>query len=124
MNISFEPLVNPQDVYLHPLYFQLGLMKIFVKALDTEWHTFAYFSNKFPKLSEAKGEVESLLVHRWEVIQEMDFHSTLSITEKAAWNAVKTMCTNFLGNHKAENCTEIVSEMLYSFSNLWSAACN
>jgi len=42
----------------------------------------------------------------------MDFHSTLSITEKAAWNAVKSMCTNFLGNHKAENCREIVSEML------------
>jgi hypothetical protein len=56
MNISFEPLVNSQDVYLHSLHIQLGLMKIFVKALDREGHAFAYLSNKFPKLGEAKGE--------------------------------------------------------------------
>jgi len=56
MNISFEPLVNPQDVHLHPLHIQPGLMKFFVKALDREGHAFAYLSNKFPKLSEAKVE--------------------------------------------------------------------
>jgi len=56
MNVSFEALVNAQDVYLHPLHIQLGLMKIFVKALDKEGHAFAYLSDKFPKLSEAKGE--------------------------------------------------------------------
>jgi hypothetical protein len=38
--------------------------------------------------------------------------NVLSDTEKAAQNALKSMCTNFLGNHKLENCREIVSEML------------
>jgi hypothetical protein len=56
MNISCKPLVNPQDVYLHPLHIQLGLMKIFVKALDRKGQPFVYLRNKFPKLSEAKVE--------------------------------------------------------------------
>jgi len=56
MNISCEPLVNPQDVYLHPQHIHLGLMKIFVKTLDREGYAFAYLRNKLPKLSEAKVE--------------------------------------------------------------------
>jgi hypothetical protein len=113
MNISCEPLVNPQDVYLPPVHIKVVLTKILVKGRDREGQAFAYLSNKFPKLSEARVK-EGIFIgpQIWEVIQEMDFHSTLSITEKAAWNAVKSMCTNFLGNHKAENCREIVSEML------------
>jgi len=42
-------------------------------------------------------------------------YSTLSLTEKAAWNAVKSKCTNFLGNYKAENCREIFSEICLQF---------
>jgi hypothetical protein len=39
----------------------------------------------------------------------------LSDTEKATWNAFKSVCTNFLGNHKAKNYGEIVSAMLKRF---------
>jgi hypothetical protein len=39
----------------------------------------------------------------------------LSETEKAAWNALKSVCTNFLGNHIAENYREIVSEIFKFF---------
>ena len=46
---------------------------------------------------------------------DLGFHCTLSETEKAAWNALKSVCTNFLGNHKAENYREIVSEMFKFF---------
>jgi len=45
-------------------------------------------------------------------MQYLDSNSVLSDTEKAAWNAVKSVHTNFLGNRKAENCRETVSEML------------
>jgi len=48
-------------------------------------------------------------------MQDLDFHSTLSDNEKAGWNAFRSVCTNFLGNHKTENYTEIVSEMLKCF---------
>jgi hypothetical protein len=48
-------------------------------------------------------------------MQNPDFHSTLNDTEKAAWKAFTSMCTNFLGNHKAETYREFVSEMLKCF---------
>jgi hypothetical protein len=48
-------------------------------------------------------------------MQDPDFHNTLSDTEKTAWNAVKSVCSNFLGTHKAENYREIVSEMFKCF---------
>jgi hypothetical protein len=89
---------------------------IFVKALDTDGQAFMYLRNKFPKLSEAKvkdGIFIGLQIQ--DVMQDPDFHSTLSDTEKAAWNAFKSVCTKFLGNHKAKNYREIVSEMLKCF---------
>jgi hypothetical protein len=36
----------------------------------------------------------------------------LNDTVNATWNAFKFVCTNFLGNHKAENSSEIVKKML------------
>jgi hypothetical protein len=54
MNISCEPLVNPRYVHLPTLHIKLGLMMIFVKALDTEGQAFTYLRNKFPNSSEAK----------------------------------------------------------------------
>jgi hypothetical protein len=67
-------------------------------------------------LSEAKVK-EGIFISPQiqEVIQDLDFHSTLSDIEKAAWNALKSVCANFLGTHKAENYREIVSEMLKCF---------
>jgi hypothetical protein len=48
-------------------------------------------------------------------MQDLDFHCTLSVTEKIVWNAVNSVCTNFPEKHKAENYREIVSEMLECF---------
>jgi hypothetical protein len=48
-------------------------------------------------------------------MQDLDFHSTLSDNKKAAQNAFKSVFTNFPRNHKTENYTEIVSEMLKCF---------
>ncbi|GBM30449.1 hypothetical protein AVEN_90371-1 [Araneus ventricosus] len=53
-NISHEPLVNTQCVFLPPLHVKLGLRKIFVKALGREGVTFLHLRNKFKHLSEAK----------------------------------------------------------------------
>jgi hypothetical protein len=116
MNISCEPLVNPQDVCLPLLHITVRLIKTFVKALDRQGQALAYLSNKFPKLSKARMKVGILICPQvWEIMQDLNFPRTLSDTEKAAWNAFKLVCTNFLGNHKAENYREIVSEMLKCF---------
>jgi hypothetical protein len=115
-NVSFEPLVNPQDIYLPPLHIKLGLTKIFVKALTKEGETFTYFRKKFPRLSEAKIKEGIFIGPRVNtVIQDPAFENTLSDTEKKGWTAFKSLCFNFLGNQKSENYKEIVSEMLEIF---------
>ena len=48
-------------------------------------------------------------------MQDSDIHNTLSDIEKEAWNAFKSVRTNFLGNQEAGNYEEIVSEMLKCF---------
>jgi len=47
----------------------------------------------------------------------LDFHCTLSEIEKGAWNALKSVCTNFLGNHKAETIEKLLVKCS-SFSKL------
>jgi hypothetical protein len=87
-------------------------MKISVKALDTDEQASTCLRNKFPKLSDAKVQYGMFIGPQIrEGMQDLDFHSTLSDIAKAPWNAFKSMCTNFLRNHKAENCTETVSEI-------------
>jgi hypothetical protein len=54
-------------------------------------------------------------------MQDLDFHSILSDTEMAVWNAVKSLCINFIGKHKAENHRKIVSEMLKCFQVMKSS---
>ena len=46
-NVVHQPLVNPHDVYLPPLHIKLGLMKAFVRALDTSGTAFQYLKEKF-----------------------------------------------------------------------------
>jgi hypothetical protein len=91
-------------------------MKVFVKTVDTDREAFTYVRNEFSKFSEAKVK-EGIFVgpQTQEVMQDPDFHITLNDTEKSACNAFKSLCTNFLGNHKGENYREIASEMLKCF---------
>ena len=88
------------------MHIKVGLTKTFVKAMDREGQAFAYLMNKFPKLSEVRVK-EGIFIgpQIWEIMQDLDFPITLSGT--AVWNALKSVWTNFLGNHKAENYREI-----------------
>uniref|UniRef100_A0A8D8TYE9 Uncharacterized protein n=1 Tax=Cacopsylla melanoneura TaxID=428564 RepID=A0A8D8TYE9_9HEMI len=51
-NVSNEPLVDPQNVYLPPLRIKLGLMKNFVKAMVKDGTGIKYLRMKFPKISD------------------------------------------------------------------------
>lgn len=46
------------------------------------------------------------------------FYSLLSPFEKEAFTNIKTVCDNFLGNHRVENYRELVYNMLQSFRRL------
>jgi hypothetical protein len=67
-----------------------------------------YFS--YLAVSEAKVK-ERILIGPLirQAVHGPDFRSTLSCTEKAAWNTFKSVCTNCIGIHWSESYREIVS---------------
>lgn len=92
-------------------------MKTFVKAMERERQTCVYLRNKFPKVSEVKSERGSPYWPRDKrgyrrSEQGQDIHSTLNDTENATWNVFTSVCTNFLGNNKADNSREIFGKVL------------
>lgn len=46
-NVKHRSLIDPEMVYLPPLHIKLGLMKKFVKAMDSDGRAFAYLKEKF-----------------------------------------------------------------------------
>jgi hypothetical protein len=52
-SVAYPPLVDPGKIYLPPLHIKLGLMKNFVKAVNTTGPGFQYLQTKFPHISEA-----------------------------------------------------------------------
>ena len=91
--------MNPQKIYLPPLHIKLGLMKIFVKAMDRDGDGFKYLQTKFPRISDAKIK-EGIFVGPQirEVLNDEEFADNLNMKELRAWNAFQTICKNFLGN--------------------------
>ena len=54
-NVKYQPLVDPNDVYLPPLHIKLGLMTNFVKAMDLHGEGFKYLKELFgAEKSDAK----------------------------------------------------------------------
>ena len=49
-----------------------------------------------------------------------NFQKRLNTKELEAWNTLKMITENFLGNHKAENYIEIVENMIEAFRRLGS----
>ena len=89
--------MNPQFVFLPPLHIKLGLMKIFVKALDKEGVAFLHLRNKFTNLSEAKIKEGVFIGPQIKaVFRDGEFERKVSEGQKAAWLAFKSVCSGFL----------------------------
>jgi hypothetical protein len=91
-------------------------MKNFVKAMDENGTGFMYLKHKFPRLSDAKIK-EGILAGPQirELIKYEQFEEQLNEAGKAARQAFKNVTKSFLGNHKAESCHEIVSDILSTY---------
>lgn len=115
-NLTREPLVQKEKIYLPPLHIKLGLIKNFVKALDKEGNAFKYLKNKFPRISEAKIK-EGIFVGPQirQLFKDANFRQILNDKESRAWNAFESVCNNFLGNNKSENYRELVDELLTAY---------
>lgn len=118
-NVQNKPLVDPEKILLPPLHIKLGLMKNFVKAMKKDGEAFKYLREKFPRLSEAKVK-EGIFVGPQirELFRDRYFDEVLQGDEKAAWQSFKDVCSNFLGNKRAENYKELVDALLSSYKKL------
>ena len=56
--------------------------------------------------------------HFKQLLEERDISTKLNGTERRVWEAFENVCRNFLGNKKAENCSEILQELISSYSAL------
>jgi hypothetical protein len=108
-NVQHPALAGWHNILLPPLHIKLGVMKNFVKPMDRTGSAFKYLAEKFPGLSEAKIKEE--------VLRSASSSETLCstaycrVTRKKAWDAFRLVSTNFLGNFRAENYTELIEDM-------------
>ena len=76
---------------------------------------------KFPKLSIAKVN-EGVFVGPQirDLINDTQFENTFDdqSRELQAWRSFKSISTNFLGNHRAENFQEIVEDLLKNYQSV------
>ena len=101
------------------MHLKLGLMKNFVKAMNQEEAAFTYLREKFPRLSEAKLK-ESIFIGPkiWDLIKDEYFDKLLQGDEKAAWDTFEFVVKGILGNRRAQNCEELVNNLLQSYLKL------
>ena len=110
-DVHHQPLVSSANVFLLPLYIKLGLMKNFVKAMDLEGEFLKDFFGAHKSDAKLKAgifvgpEIRKLMLN-----EESD--SRLNPVELAAWNALKSIVANFLGNHHYEQFADMVDDML------------
>jgi hypothetical protein len=85
--------------------------------MDKESEGFAYLRKQFPKLSEAKKK-EGIFVAPpiKQLFEDHDFSTELNATERRSREALENVCSTFLGNEKAENYSDIVQELISSYS--------
>jgi len=115
-NVVNRHLVLPEKIVLPPLPIKLGPMKNSVKGMDKTGHGFEYLRNKFPNVSDAKIK-EGICIGPQirKLMQGKQFDEELDETERNAWLSFKSICKDFLGNHKAANYQDVVQDLLTSY---------
>jgi len=72
--------------------------------------------NKCPNASDVKikeGIFTGLQIR--ELMQDKQFDEDLNESERNAWLCFKTICKNFVGNHKTANYQDVVQDLLTSY---------
>lgn len=118
-NVIHQPLVPREKIIFPPLHIKLGLIKQFVKALNTESNCFKFICLTFPGLSYEKikaGIFDGPQIRQ--LINSKDFSSSMNDVEKRAWNSFVALVKGFLGNEKAKDYKDLVETLLGSFQQL------
>ena len=119
LNVKNKPLIDPDMVILPPLHIKLGLVKNFIKSMDKDSAAFKYLQNFFPTISSAKIK-EGVLVGPQirKLLLDNGFKQVLTKDQLNAWNSFEAVVDGFLGNHKAENYKELISNLLKNYKKI------
>jgi hypothetical protein len=88
-------------------------MKNFVKGMGRTGRGFQCVRNNFSNVSDAKIK-EGIFIGPQirELMQDKQFDEDLNETQRNAWLSFKSICKDFLGNHKAANCQDVLQDLL------------
>ncbi|KAK4327299.1 hypothetical protein Pmani_002240 [Petrolisthes manimaculis] len=118
-NIVNDPIVSREKIIFPPLHIKLGLMKQFVRALNTDGECFQHIVSALPALSFEKlkaGVFDGPQIRA--LVRDQDFVRKMDDKEKGAWLSFVAVMENFLGNKKADNYETLVATMLSAFNDL------
>lgn len=118
-NVINNPLVDRDRILLPPLHIKLGLIKQFTKALDKDGGCFTHMCHAFPGLTIEKlkaGIFDGPQIRQ--LIRDPEFENSMKEVELEAWKAFVLVVKNFLGNKKARNYAELVTNMMTAYRNL------
>ncbi|GBM69575.1 hypothetical protein AVEN_219204-2-1, partial [Araneus ventricosus] len=114
--VEQPPLAEPHKITIPPSHIKLVLVRNLIKAMDKNGPAFKYLHEKFPRLSVAKiKEGVSVRPQIKQLFRDPKFEKLLRNKGKQVWDQVST---NFLGNDKAENYTDLVEGMLALFHDI------
>ena len=117
--IVHDPIESPKKIVLLPLHVKLGLMKLFVKALDSDDKYFQHIVSAFSIFLFYKIKVGVFDVPQIRALaHDEEFVNKVNDKEKAAWLSFVAVTKNFLGNKKADNYHVLVTAMLLAYRNL------
>ena len=92
-NIINESLIDHRKIIFPPLHLKLGLMKHFVKALDTDGYCFKYLCESFPALSYEKIKADG--PQSRQLMKDNAFPNSMNETERQAWLSFVSVVENF-----------------------------
>jgi hypothetical protein len=86
--------------------------------MDQNSAGFLYFTNTFPRISDAKFR-EGVLAgpHIRELIRDEQFEDRLSEVEKSAWKSLTIFTTKFEANYKAEKYRDMMADLVQPYKD-------
>jgi len=118
-SIINNPLVDCDKILFPPLHIKLGMIKQFTNALDKNGSCFTSLCCTFPGVTIEKLKAGIFNGPQiGQLIRDRNFEESMNRTELEAWSSFVLVVKNFLGNNKALNYADLVSDMLIAFKNL------
>ena len=103
-NLKHDPLVNSENIMIPPYHTKVGVVKLFVKAMNKDRYSFQHISSLFPLLLESK-KIAGFFT--WPpvrlMLQRKELEDKMTTREAGAWKLFREVVQNFLGNKRSHN---------------------